>query len=100
MGVPRTVKRQQRMLELGVDPGLLAVGAAGNDAGEILVSSDHEIARADRPPERAREMEAVERDDRAGARLDPEQLGRIAAIGHRENPGRIALEQEARVEPT
>ena len=45
-------------------------------------------------------MEAVERDDRPLARLDPEQLARVAAVGHRENPVGIALKQQARIEAT
>ena len=100
MGVARAVQREHRALELGVDPGLLAVGAGGDDAGEIAVAGDREPARADRPAKRAREVEAIQRDDRPVARLDPEQLVRVAAVGHRENAGGIALEQEARVEAT
>ena len=98
MGVARAVEREHRVLELGVDPGLLAVGAGGDHAGEIAVAGDREPARAERPAERARDVEAVERDDRAVARLDPEQLVRVAAVGHREDAGGIALKQQARVE--
>ena len=45
-------------------------------------------------------METVERDDRPIARLDPEQLVRVAAVGHREDACRIAMKQQARVETT
>src|SRR5437764_10587500 len=45
-------------------------------------------------------METVERDDRAVAWLDPKQFLRLAAVGHRKNAGRIALEQKARIEAT
>ena len=100
MGMAGAVKREHRALELGVDPGLLAVGAGGDDGREVAVMGDREFARAKRPPERAREMEAVERNDRPVARLDPEQLIRLAAVGHREDAGGIALEQQARVEAT
>ena len=100
MGVARAVQREHRALDLGVDPGLLAVGAGGDDAGEIAVAGDRELARAERPPQRAREVEAIERDDRAVARLDPEQLVGVAAVGHREDAGGIALKQQARVEAT
>ena len=34
MGVARAVEREHRAFELGVDPGLLAVGAGGDDARE------------------------------------------------------------------
>src|SRR5438045_5808499 len=100
MGVTRSVEREHGLLELGVDPGLLAVGAGRNHSGEIAVARDCELARADRPAERARDVEMVERDDRAVARLDPEQFVRLAAVGHGENAGRIALEQQARIEAT
>jgi hypothetical protein len=45
-------------------------------------------------------VKAVERDEGPVARLDPEQLGGFAAVGHRENAGRIALEQQTRIEAT
>ena len=52
------------------------------------------------PAERARDVEMVERNDCAVARLDPEQFVRFAAVGHGENARRIALEQKARIETT
>src|SRR5438067_5718334 len=100
MGVTRSVEREHGLLELGVDPGLLAVGAGGDHSGEIAVARDCELARADRPAERARDVEMVERNNRAIARLDPEQFVRLAAVGHRENARRITLEQKARIEAT
>jgi hypothetical protein len=45
-------------------------------------------------------MEAVERKDRAVARLDPEKVVGVAAVGHREDPSGITLQQQARVEAT
>jgi hypothetical protein len=78
--------------------GRFAVGAGGDHAAEVAVVSDREPARAQGPPERTRQMEAVERDDRAVPRLDPEQLARLAAVRHREDAGRVALEEQARVE--
>jgi hypothetical protein len=38
-------------------------------------------------------MEAIKRDDGPVARLDPEQLGRIAAVGHRKDAGGVTLQQ-------
>jgi hypothetical protein len=61
-------------------------------------SGDAEAPRAQPPRERSRAMEAVEREDRALARLDPEDLVGSAAVGHRENARGIALQQQARVE--
>jgi hypothetical protein len=43
-------------------------------------------------------METVERQDCAVAGLDPENVVGIAAVGHRENARRIALQQQARIE--
>src|SRR5437660_10750258 len=100
MGVARAVERKHRSLELGVDPGLLAVGAAGDHAGEIAVAGDGELARADGAIERTRNVELVERDDRPVPRLDPEQLIRLAAVGHREDARLIALEPQALVKAT
>jgi len=45
-----------------------------------------------------RGVEAVERDDRPVARLDPENVVRIAAVGHREDAGGIAAKEKPRVE--
>src|SRR3954453_15962905 len=56
MGVAGAVEREHGALELGVDPGPLALGAAGDHAGEITVVSDVEPAEADRTTERARKM--------------------------------------------
>src|SRR5258708_38201235 len=94
------MKREHGMLDLGVDPGFVAVGAAGDHASEVAVVGDLEPAEANGSPERAREVEAVERNDRPLARLNPEQFVRVAAIGHRENSRRIALKQQAWVETT
>jgi riboflavin biosynthesis pyrimidine reductase len=45
-------------------------------------------------------MKTVEWDDCPLTRFDPKQLACIAAVGHRENPARIALEEQARIELT
>ena len=100
MGVARAVERQHCPLDLGVDPGFVAIGAAGDDSREVAVVGHFEPAAADGSAERPREMEAVERNDRPIARLDPEQLIRVPAVGHRENARGITLEQQARIEPT
>ena len=41
-------------------------------------------------------MEFVERKYRAAARLDPENFGGVAAVGHRENADGIAPQQQSR----
>jgi hypothetical protein len=43
MGMARTLKRDHRVLELRIDPRLLAFGAGGDHAGKIPVVSDEEF---------------------------------------------------------
>src|SRR5205085_8649728 len=100
MGVPRRVKSEHRPLEVVIDPRLLAVGTGGDDGLKIRVAGDGETARSECPLERSRKMEAFERHDSAVAGFDPEKLGSIAAIGHREDAGGVTLKQESRVETT
>src|SRR6185503_18982816 len=88
------------MFELGVDPGLLAIGAGVDHRLEVAVVGNVKSAGAERPAERVRQMEMVEWQDRPVTRLDPEQLIGIAAVGHREDPRGITLQQQARVETT
>src|SRR6478735_4652421 len=91
---------QHRLLELRVDPCLLAIRASGDDGSEIAVSRDFEPAGKDPAAQRPREVEGIERDDRPIARFDPEQLIRVPAVRHRENARGIALKQQAWVETT
>jgi hypothetical protein len=100
MSVTGGVKRMHRPLEFGIDPGFLAVGASGDDAAEIGIARHREAARPQRSSKRAGQMEPIERQDRAIARLDPEQLGGIAAVGHREDARCVTLQQETRIEAT
>src|SRR5687767_6204074 len=98
MGMAGRVQGQHRAFDLRIDPGFAAIGAGADDRREIAVASDGEAPAADRPAQRAGDMESVDRDNGPVLRLDPEQLLRIAAVRHREYSRRIALEQEARVE--
>jgi len=100
MRVARAVKRKHCALQLGIDPRLLAIGARCNHLREIAVASDTEPARANGSIKRAREVEPVERNDRAVPGLNPEEIVRFAAVGHREDARRIALEQQTRIEAT
>jgi hypothetical protein len=52
MGVAGLVKGQHRPLELAVDPGLLALGARGDDGREVEVVGDLEPARPKRTLQR------------------------------------------------
>ena len=96
----RGVEREHRPLQIRIDPRLLAVRACGDHRVEVPVMSDRELAGTQGALQRSRQMKPVEGDDGAVARLDPEELGRIAAVGHREDPGGITLQQQARVEAT
>src|SRR3546814_13439268 len=44
-----------------------------------------------------RQVEAIERQDRAQPRLDPMDRRVVRPVGHRENPLRIGAEQQGRV---
>src|SRR3954465_8486278 len=89
MGVTRLVQCEHRALELVIDPRFLARRASRDDRGEIAVVSYLEATGSKRAPKRARQVKAMERQDRPVARFDPEQVGRVAAVGHRENAGGI-----------
>ena len=93
-GVAELVEPHIALLDLAVDPGLVALGAAPHDLPEGCVAGHLEPAGAQSLPERAREAEAVERQDRPPTRLDPEHLGGVAAVGHREHPDRIGAQQQ------
>jgi hypothetical protein len=92
------VEAARGLLDGGVDPRLLAVGAGQHDLVERLVMGDGEAARAKAASERARAMEALEREVRALPRLDPEDVVGVATVGHREDACGIATKQQAGVE--
>jgi hypothetical protein len=93
MGVAAGVKDGVAFFYVGIDPGLLALGAMANDLREGGVARDGEDAGADRVPQRAGEVEAIERQDRPPLRLDPEHVGRVATVGHRKDADRIGPEE-------
>src|SRR5258706_16235045 len=64
VGVTRLVQRQHGALELVIDPGFLAVRAGSDHRGKIAVVGKLEAARPKRALERARQVKAVEREDR------------------------------------
>ena len=98
MSLAGSVETERGALDIGVDPRLGPVGAGADHVGESGVTGNGEGIAADPPGERARTAEAVERDDRAFTRLDPENLLGVAAVGHRENPGSITAKQNPWVE--
>lgn len=98
MGVAGGVEQRVAALDLGVDPGLLAIGAAAEDGAERPVRAHLVAAGTDRLAQRAGEMEAVERQDRAAPRLDPIDVAGVAAVRHREDPDRVGAQQKVRVD--
>ena len=84
--------------DTAVDPCRLAPRRLGCASGDNLakrrVDADFEPPLADFLPERARDMELVERKDAALLRLDPVERIVIGALGHRKDSRRIGLEQD------
>jgi hypothetical protein len=89
MGVAGGVEAERRSLDLRIDPGLLPLGAGPDDLAKGLVAGHREATLPKRSRERAGDVEAVERDDRPVARLDPEDVPGMAAVRHWENAGGI-----------
>lgn len=98
MGVAGLVQPVVAQLDLGVDPGLGPLRAATDDGREGGVAGDGEDVRTQRLAEGARKVEAIERQDGALARLDPENLVRLTAVGHREDADRIGAQQQIGIE--
>ncbi len=69
-------------------------GAGGHYLGEGRVAGDAELVLRQHLGERARAVEMVERQDRPLLRLDPEDIGIIARIRHREYPAAIGGQQQ------
>ena len=99
MGISRGVEAKRSALDLLVDPGLVAPGASGEHLAERAVDGHLKAARADPAGERAGQVKPVERKDRAAAWLDPENVSGVAAVGHREDTGGIAAQEQSGVEP-
>ena len=77
----------------------LSRGSASlQDFAERFVATDPQGAPAQGPRERAGEVESVERQDRPLPRLDPEDLGIVARVGHREDAAAVGEQQQRRVD--
>ncbi len=98
MGMTAAVQRAVRLLDLAVDPGFgpTAGGLCArlDDPGEGAIRGDLEAVGPQPFGERARQVELVERQDAALLGFDPEDVGRIAAVGHREDADRIGTQQQ------
>ena len=91
MGVTRAVEREHGLLELGVDPGFLAVGAAGDHAGEIAVDRHREPPAPQRPHQPPGQVEAVQLEDAARVRRPPADRVALAETG--KHPAAIGQQQ-------
>jgi len=102
MGMAAFVKRSIGAFDFGIDPGVgpirRGLGAAMHDVTKCPVSGYAKASGADRLRQRAREMEAVEREDAALLRLNPEDVLRPPAVGHRENTDGIGAQEEIGIE--
>ena len=83
------------------DPGFVGV-APGLRAGfdhrrESLVAGNLKGAAAQHFGQRMRAMEAVQRQHRTAARLDPEDLRIVARVGHRKDSTAIGEQQQLRI---
>lgn len=96
------VQGDKGLFDLRIDPGVGAaldrLGAQRDDALERGVGGHAEAIGGNRLAQRMRQMEAVERQDRARLGFDPIDAVGIAPIGHREHPDGIGAEQELRIE--
>jgi hypothetical protein len=90
MRVADGVQAQRCPLYHRIDPGLIPVGASEQDFMKCAIAGDREPARAHALRKRVREVKCVEGDDCPTSRLDPEDVPRIAAVGHGEDAGGIS----------
>jgi len=102
MREPHRVEGLEDAFDAVVDPRFGAArdafGAELDDSLERGVDGDLEPVGRDCLAQRARELETVERQDGAAARLDPIDAGGVAAVGHREYADRIGTEHDLRIE--
>src|SRR5258708_2892332 len=90
----RGVERDDFVIDPGLPPVGGRLGAAAHHCLELAVAADGEAAAAHGAAQPARDVEAVERQDAAAHRIDPEELPIFGRLGHREDAGGIGLQQE------
>ena len=86
-----------------VDPGVGTLfgrlGAAADNFLEGAVAADLETALPDDAAQPLRHVKAVERQDTAAPRIDPEQLRIVRRFAHRKDAGSIGGEQDVGGQP-
>jgi len=102
MRMAHGVQQTKRPLDFGVDPCLTTVvafgGAGGDDAGEGGVGGNAKALLPDCFCQRLRQLEFVQRQNRAALRFDPERVGIVTGIGHRENAIGISAHQQIEID--
>jgi hypothetical protein len=95
------VQHTKCVFDLGIDPCLAPVVALGgtsrDNPSEYGVCRDAKALLSDRLGERLRQSEFVQRQYRAAFGLDPESVGIVAGVGHRENAIGISAHQQVEV---
>jgi hypothetical protein len=90
MGVADGVEAERGPLDDRIDPRLLAVGTGEQHLLKGQVAGDGKSAGTDALGQRTGQVESIERNDGAAARLDPEDVAGVAAVGHGEYAGGIS----------
>ena len=98
MGMTDGMKPKRGPFDRRVDPGFVAIGAGQQDLMKRPVAGDRESPGADASRQRTGHVEPVERDNRAAAGLDPENIAGLAAVGHGEYASGIAPQQHPRIQ--
>ena len=96
------VEREKRLLDLLVDPRLAPVGGVGrtmrDHLGEGSVGAHFEPVLPDRLGKAFRQVKSVERQHRPPLRLDPESVGIVARVRHREDADGIGIQKKVEVD--
>ena len=102
MSVAQRVQLQIARLDPPADPGIPAITARRGTGQQHLVkrgvAGDAKAPAPQRARQRVRQLEPVQRQDRAFARLHPEQFIIVAAVRHREDPAAIGQQQHGRID--
>ncbi len=107
MGMAQLVQADVARLDPVADPALAAAavmlvparpGAGLHCFGEGGVAGDAEPAPPQCPGQRARTVKTVQRQYRPAARLDPEDIGVVAVVGHRKHAAAIGEHQHGGID--
>ena len=96
MRVTELMQSRVALDDLGIDPGVVALGAGANDFAKSIIDPDLEDFLALQLAERMRHVKFIERHD--GARIGREPFDLTVIHGHRENAQPITLQQKFRID--